>query len=49
MGVKTTTELLEQEDAVVSESAVGTTRAPPAVRQPIADFSYDARLRKLSL
>jgi hypothetical protein len=45
--VKTTTELLEQEDAVVS--AVGTTRAPPAVRRPIADFSYDARLRKLSL
>ena len=41
MGVKTTAELLEQEDAVAS--AAGTTRAPPAVRRPIAESSYVLR------
>jgi hypothetical protein len=40
-GLKTTAELLEQEDAMAS--AAGTTRAPPAVRRPIAESSYVLR------
>jgi hypothetical protein len=54
-GVKTTAELLEQQDT--SASATGTTRAPPAVRRPISGSitcseqvcrKLDAGLRQLA-